>query len=201
MSMRRLAVFLFMCAILLSSVAFGEGEPFRTLRDYGGSLYNVPVYDPDSKSYFELVKIERGNYEKSRKHATTKRHKRVRGRLAIIRSQKTGDFLVKTFKPPIETWIGLRMFCHRRILFWINGEKLKRKKEFSGGQANHRTQAVARRLGRDVDHATGRVRAVKRGARPADELEAGDVVQPARYGRPLLRSEQHHTHIATIDVG
>ena len=93
---------------------------------------NMPVYDPHSKSYFELTKLAHGGtYDRARRHAKRKSYKGARGRLAIIRSGETQRFLLETFDPPSETWIGLRMNCHGYSLHWVNGEQLDRHRDYT----------------------------------------------------------------------
>lgn len=97
------------------------------------SLLSTPVYNPDTKSYFELVPAPRGYSGRDRSFneipwqsaanvAAGRMHKGVRGRLAIVKSQATNDFLINTFKPESAAWIGLRFFCQVRRLMWVNGD-------------------------------------------------------------------------------
>lgn len=131
------------CAILglglavLASAASADIDPYASKRGIYGKLVDTPVYDPHSKSYFELVN-QHLTYPEAKKYASTKVHRGVRGRLAIIRSRETQEFIVDTFKPDYEAWIGLRMYCHGRVLFWVDGTKLQRGKDYTNwGKAWH----------------------------------------------------------------
>lgn len=85
-----------------------------------------PIYNPATKSYFALV--EKPSYLKymqwgvARDEASKKRYQGVRGRLAVINSQETHDFLRHHFRLSSETWIGLTYWCKFRKLQWVNGE-------------------------------------------------------------------------------
>jgi hypothetical protein len=96
-------------------------------------LYNKPVYDPVTESYFELVRVEVGNsvrgegiaavqWRAARRLATQRLHRGVKGRLAVVRSQHVADFLRYTFRPNQPAWIGLRYWCHLGKLQWVTGE-------------------------------------------------------------------------------
>lgn len=110
----------------------GGVDPYEAKRSYGGVLYDTPVYDPISKSYFELIKTPgpAHTYRGAMKFAKMKKFKGIRGRLAIIRSRETQQFLNRTLRPKSEAWIGLRMFCHRRVLFWSDGKIHNRRKGY-----------------------------------------------------------------------
>ncbi len=97
------------------------------------------VKDPTSGSYFELVDVieltrgqrDRNTWEQANAAAEQRFHKGIRGRLAVIQSKKTHDFLKKSFdfsKEP--TWIGLRYFCSNRKLAWVTGQTLKSETDF-----------------------------------------------------------------------
>ncbi len=62
----------------------------------------------------------------------------MRGRLAIVRSRETNDFILKTFKPPNETHIGLRMSCSEGFkLIWVDGKILSPKDYQNWGRMWH----------------------------------------------------------------
>lgn len=102
-------------------------------------LLNTPVYNPDTKSYFELhvdqplkdgklVGFDRQysmEWYLAERRARALFHKGVRGHLAIVKSQAVNDFLRDTFKPEIPAWIGLRYWCAFNALQWVNGETHK----------------------------------------------------------------------------
>jgi hypothetical protein len=84
---------------------------------------NSPVYNPHSKSYFQLFADNEnpGNWEAARTRAGTKSFKGVRGRLAVINSAETHDFVLQTFqltRRKVSVWIGLRYWCSARLLQW-----------------------------------------------------------------------------------
>lgn len=99
------------------------------------SLLNTPVYDPSSKSYFELVdgshmikgygSNEGPKWDEAFNFAKARVYKGVNGRLAIVESAQTHFFLQQTFHPDSPSWIGLRLWCARRILVWSDRQNLK----------------------------------------------------------------------------
>lgn len=100
-------------------------------------LLNTPVYDPGSKSYFELVNglnlqnckgnacNEGPNWNEADKLANARAYKGVNGRLATVQSIETHFFLERTFQPKWDSWIGLRLWCGRHVLQWSDGQNLK----------------------------------------------------------------------------
>jgi hypothetical protein len=108
-------------------------------------VYGKPMYNPASKSYFELVKVTSAQapgsaspalpYDKAAKAAAGRSYKGTPGRLAIVRNQDTHLFIMQNLRPNADTWIGLRYLCKTHELKWVNGESLK-KGQF---QAWHQT--------------------------------------------------------------
>lgn len=96
------------------------------------SVYRKPIYDPASKSYFELVKLTHAeapkhytpamNWAEAQAYASKRVFKGVPGRLAIIGSADTHSFILINLRPSDYTWIGLRYFCNQRKLEWSNGQ-------------------------------------------------------------------------------
>jgi hypothetical protein len=89
-------------------------------------LPQSPIYNPHSKSYFQLFSDNRhpGNWEAARIRAEQKVYKGVRGRLAVVDSAQTHSFLLRAFKldrRDISVWIGLRYWCSARLLQWEDG--------------------------------------------------------------------------------
>src|SRR5690242_10060017 len=88
------------------------------------ALYNTPVYDPASKSYWSLVDVHdrrvgyHAGYEwrDAAADAARSEYKGVHGRLAIVASAETHEFLLRTFRPTTDAWIGLRYMCETRLL-------------------------------------------------------------------------------------
>ena len=95
-------------------------------------LYDTPVYDPETGSYFELRRVPPGysqrggtpatTWSKARVLARQSAYKGARGRLAIVKSGKLNDFLRETFNPDQGAWIGLRYWCEFNRLQWVTGE-------------------------------------------------------------------------------
>ena len=97
----------------------------------GKERYNKPIYNPETKSYFEnynpapdLVYDPDYIYDwlQSKVIAEGRTFHGVRGRLAVVKNKETNDFIVKHFKPDNGTWIGLEYMCDDRILRWSTGE-------------------------------------------------------------------------------
>jgi hypothetical protein len=89
-------------------------------------LPRTPIYNPASKSYFQLFddNVYPGNWDAARMRAASKAYKGVRGRLAVIDSPETHEFVMETFKlnqRRAATWIGLRYWCSARLLQWEDG--------------------------------------------------------------------------------
>ena len=92
------------------------------------------VYDPSSGSYFEIIRNRKPPPLNSWKYARADVEKRVykgiRGRLAVIKTLATHEFLKKHLGIPFEAWIGLRYHCSSGKLIWVNGELLRRGVDF-----------------------------------------------------------------------
>lgn len=88
-----------------------------------GIATSAPVYNPATKSYFQLIENNRHSYvwDKAQAEAQTKVYKGVAGRLAVIDSPETHKFLVDHFDlrdPRKAIWIGLRYWCKLHMLQW-----------------------------------------------------------------------------------
>lgn len=79
-----------------------------------------PIYNPASKSYFQLVNGtgRHGNWPEARRQALTLSFRGVRGRLAVVDSAKTHEFVMRNFNVSKEMWVGLRFWCQFRMLEW-----------------------------------------------------------------------------------
>ena len=93
--------------------------------------FNKPIYNPDTKSYFEyyfpgtglLYDAEKQyGWEEASKVAATRSYHGVRGRLAVIKTPEVNKFIVQHLHPDDGTWIGLRWYCDLRTLRWVTGE-------------------------------------------------------------------------------
>jgi hypothetical protein len=114
-------------------------------------LWNTPVYNPESKSYFELftpskqlTEIEHGlgvyglSWGVAKGLAEKQTFKGVRGRLAVVDTRQIHEFLKEKFHPTIAVWIGLRYWCKFKKLQWVTGKVFDRQKDFAawGGMWN-----------------------------------------------------------------
>ena len=89
-------------------------------------LLEGPVYNPHTKSYFELRGCTSGTcgflWSEGDIVARSNVYNGVRGRMAIVRDQETHDFIDQHFKIQGIVWIGLRFICSARKLLWVDGE-------------------------------------------------------------------------------
>ena len=92
------------------------------------------VYDPSSGSYFEIIrnknKYSLGKWKIVRAAANKRIYKGIRGRLAVIKTRATHEFLRKNLGIPFDAWIGLRYHCSTGKLVWVTGEILRRGVDF-----------------------------------------------------------------------
>lgn len=92
------------------------------------------LYEPSSGSYFELHRVKDG-FGKTRwrdvnKFVEGRLYKGIRGRLAVIKTRQTHEFVRKNFRFRLPTWIGLRYMCSNRSLVWVTGERVNRGSDF-----------------------------------------------------------------------
>jgi len=101
------ALLLALCVAGTQAKAAGVGDP--------------PVYNPASKSYFQLVKTtgKHGNWPESLEQARGLTYKGVPGRLAVIDKPETHEFVLRNFDVSDPIWIGLRYWCEFRLLEWV----------------------------------------------------------------------------------
>lgn len=102
-------------ALLLFLGTTGPGQAVETMSE--------PVYNPASKSYFQLVHDRSRSYrwDRAQKEAAKKVFKGARGRLAVIDSLETHQFVLRNFDIRSErtnVWIGLRYWCPVQMLQW-----------------------------------------------------------------------------------
>lgn len=93
-------------------------------------VYDKPVYNPESKSYFELldgrhVHGQGPTWEQARDLAAQRSFGGAQGRLAIIRSPETDMFIRINLRPNQHTWFGLHYDCKQKRLIWTDGTELK----------------------------------------------------------------------------
>jgi hypothetical protein len=94
--------------------------------------YDTPVYNPATKSYFELVLVRTTKYsyrnspdirwEQAEQAAGEMAYKGVKGRLAVVDDLETHEFLMRTFQPTVAAWIGLRYWCGVNRLEEVTGK-------------------------------------------------------------------------------
>jgi len=104
-------------------------------------LFNKPKYNPATKSYFELNSPDASDHSKKEVSlsgpigwtkanvlAARRSYNGVRGRLAVVDSLQTHNFLRENFLPQLAAWIGLRYWCNFNKLQWVTGKFHKRGK-------------------------------------------------------------------------
>jgi hypothetical protein len=103
-------------AILVLAFALGGGDAGAA-----AGPGDPPVYNPASKSYFQMLATtgRHGNWPESLEQARTQTFKGVRGRLAVIDTAETHEFVMRNFDVSNPTWIGLRYWCEFRMLEWV----------------------------------------------------------------------------------
>ncbi|MCP5366085.1 MAG: hypothetical protein H6907_18170 [Hyphomicrobiales bacterium] len=108
-------------ALACALVAAGVAVPAA------GERLNTPIYDPVTKSYFELRKgVSRGLWKNALAQATRLTYKGVHGRLAMLPNQETSDRVYRALDlrhlqyPYV--WFGMRFWCKHRKLMWSNGD-------------------------------------------------------------------------------
>lgn len=116
--------------VLCLAASFGTASLAATDQRLASTPLPVkPIYNPHSKSWFELrVDLPTpSNWRSAVKFARRQTFKGVRGRLAIVRDLETHSFLRANFDALGATWIGLRYFCSFRKLVWTDGTEHPRK--------------------------------------------------------------------------
>ena len=92
------------------------------------------VYDPSSGSYFEFIRYElhssSSTWGRVRATVNKRTYKGIRGRLAVIKTRATHEFLRKNLGITMDAWIGLRYHCASGKLVWVTGEILRRGVDF-----------------------------------------------------------------------
>jgi len=124
------------CVVIAVLMIFADGANAQS----GDAERVGPVYDPTSKSYFEIrdyshIKPPGRNWANINKHVKQLTFKGVQGRLAIIRSPETHQFVqgnvLKDANGYVEAvWIGLRLFCRGMKQLWVDGH-VRRKGDFA----------------------------------------------------------------------
>jgi hypothetical protein len=93
------------------------------------ALVDEPVLDPASGSYFVVKEMpgRGGPWDAADRFARSQHFKGRSGRLAIIRSKPTQDFLRANVKLVNPTWFGLRYDCATRTSIWVDGHVVSGK--------------------------------------------------------------------------
>lgn len=117
-------ILLIAAALLFAQAAEPMAAPLRP-------VYDKPIYNPESKSYFELVDGRHihgqgPTWEQARNMAAERSFGGVQGRLAIIRSPETDMFIRINLRPNQHTWFGLHYDCKQKRLLWTDGTELKK---------------------------------------------------------------------------
>ncbi|MFQ5535037.1 MAG: C-type lectin domain-containing protein [Sphingomonadales bacterium] len=94
-------------------------------------LYGKPIYNPETRSYFELVRAHESEGGKKRwfemeRFARAKIFKGVQGRLAKVKSASVNFFLMENLRPDEASWIGLYLDCSSGKWAWSDGEAFAR---------------------------------------------------------------------------
>ncbi len=121
---------------ILLSVPIAVAEEPVNLPQYEGTTL-TPFYDPASKSYLQQVNVAHGpqivkcahiscRWDEAAPAAEGLVYKGVHGRLAVIKSMATQEFLLTHFTFLQAIWIGLRYFCNSGKLQWVDGEYMER---------------------------------------------------------------------------
>jgi hypothetical protein len=108
---------------------------FGAATAHAQAVYEKPVYNPDTKSYFELVRVTQAqqehhkvgmvpetSWDKAAAFAASRVYKDTKGRLAIVKDQATHEFVMTNLRPNSYAFIGLRYFCKERQLRWVNNQ-------------------------------------------------------------------------------
>ncbi|MDA5193585.1 C-type lectin domain-containing protein [Govanella unica] len=94
-------------------------------------ILDKPVYNPETKSYFEVVDAaymnsgQGPNWSEASTVASKKSLGKAQGRLGIIPSAKVEMFIRLNLRPDQNMWIGLYYDCGTQSLVWIDGRTLR----------------------------------------------------------------------------
>jgi Lectin C-type domain len=102
------------------SRAIGDGPPKER--------FYTPFFDKTSGSYFQLVSPNRTyGWLLARDDAERRAYSGRKGRLAVIRSNKTYNNIMQNLNTDAidDTWIGLEYLCGPQALAWVDGTLYK----------------------------------------------------------------------------
>ncbi len=103
------ALVMLLISLCMATTAFSAANPG-----------DPPLYNPASKSYFQLLELttQKRRWRNAHQAALSRTFKGVRGRLAVIDRPETHQFILENFDLSRQTWIGLRYWCRYRMLEW-----------------------------------------------------------------------------------
>ncbi|HEC00162.1 MAG TPA: C-type lectin domain-containing protein [Sphingomonadales bacterium] len=106
-------------------IPLSAAETGRKTPSPDGTVSAGPYYNPASKSYFELFRMQKkpgrnAKWFEAKALAEKQYFKNTRGRLAIIKDLDTHQFLLRNFSAK-NYWIGLQYFCNTQTLKWVDG--------------------------------------------------------------------------------
>jgi len=112
-------------SLIISQISFATAEVGRKTPDSYGTVSAGPYYNPASKSYFELFRMQKIPGMQTRwfgaKILAEKLYfKNTQGRLATVKNLATHQFFIQHFKGNY-IWIGLQYFCATQSLKWVDG--------------------------------------------------------------------------------
>ncbi len=86
-----------------------------------------PFYNPETRSYFELRfdNVGQALWTDTLKAVKRLSYKGVPGRLAIVRTFETHNFLMERFRLTQPAWIGLHLDCRTGKLIWSDGNPMQ----------------------------------------------------------------------------
>lgn len=131
--MFRLLFCLMFCLTPIGAFA-GKDRPAKGSKPFADSLYDTPVYNAETKSYFELVRLDKWGkfvdhhlkWNDAKVAAEKKTYKGARGHLAKVSSLSVNSFLLYTFQPQTRVWIGLVFNCTTGMWSWADGQPIDR---------------------------------------------------------------------------
>lgn len=122
------------CSLSLTmiQVSLSIAEIGRKTPSIDGTISAGPYYNPASKSYFELFRMQKTPDMQRRwwgaKILADKSYfKDTQGRLAIVGDLATHQFILRNFSAR-NFWIGLQYFCSTRTLKWVDGTNAAQSK-------------------------------------------------------------------------
>lgn len=118
--------------IVLLNASLSYAEEGRKTPSRDGVLSAGPYYNPISKSYFELVRMQTGSGHARWRNVNASAQKRffknVQGHLATVKDLATHQFILRHFISPEPFWIGLQYFCNSGALKWVDGTDASQSK-------------------------------------------------------------------------